>query len=65
MNALSASRPAGLDPTVVEVLIASGRFVGAIVKEGYDEADREKVTTWFCQGLRSYGNRTSEAIIRH
>jgi hypothetical protein len=55
--------PNGLDPTVVEVLIAIGRFTGAILKEGYADADRDRVTTWFRDGLRSYVNRTN-AVVR-
>ncbi len=57
--------PTELNPTVVKVLVAIGRFAGAILKEGYAEADRQSVTNWFCNGLQSYVNRTSEAIVRH
>jgi hypothetical protein len=53
-----AAAPAELDPTVSEVLIACGQFVGTILKEGYQDADRQNVMNWFCQGLRSYVNRT-------
>jgi hypothetical protein len=52
--------PNELNPTVSEVLVACGRFVGAIMR-----ADRQNVMNWFVQGLRSYVNRTSEAIVRH
>jgi hypothetical protein len=57
--------PNELNPTVSEVLIACGRFVGAILKEGYDDKARQNALDWFCQGLRSYVNRTSAAIVRH
>ena len=57
--------PNELDPTVSEVLIACGQFVGTILKEGYKDADRQNVMNWFCRGLQSYVNRTSEAIVRH
>ncbi len=33
--------PAELNPTVSEVLIAGGRFIGAILKEGYDDKARQ------------------------
>jgi hypothetical protein len=59
-----ANAPNDLDPTVVEVLVACGRFVGAILKEGYDDANRQNVMNWFCRGLQSYVNRTS-AVVRH
>ena len=57
--------PNELDPTVSEVLIACGQFVGTILKQGYKDADRANVMAWFIQGLRSYVSRTSEVIVRH
>jgi uncharacterized protein YejL (UPF0352 family) len=56
--------PNELNPTVSEVLVACGRFVGAILKEGYGDADRQNVLTWFCSGLQSCVNRNN-AVVRH
>jgi hypothetical protein len=51
--------PNELNPTVAEVLIACGRFVGAILKEGYADGDRDRVMAWFIGGLRSYVARSN------
>ncbi len=50
--------PNELNPTVGEVLSACGRFVSAILREGYsDQAQRQNVVNWFAPGLQSAINR--------
>ncbi len=60
-----AAVPAELNPTVSEVLVACGQFIGTILKEGYADQDRRTVLNWFTKGLESYVNRTSEPAVRH
>ncbi len=57
--------PNELNPPVVEVLVAAGRFVGTILKEGYPDQHRQNVMNWFCNGLQSYVDRTRKPIVRH
>jgi hypothetical protein len=55
--------PAGLDCQVTEVLVAIGRFTGAILLQGYDDlTDRQTVLNWFTKGLESYVHRNHKVI---
>jgi hypothetical protein len=54
--------PDGVDCRVTDVLAACGRFVSAILNNGYaNQAERQDVVDWFCRGLQACIDRSHKA----